>query len=168
LFPANKSADIYLADGAGFSYSGRGSGAGVALMSTMGPAGIAVGVAIDEGIRKDLEASAISAGFDIVKLLQSSSISAQSIEILDYGMKDIPGTDDLMFPYLKMRVVSRGVETVAELDFNIFTDDHSVFYSLSSYREDGALIIRSFQKLISRFDQTIDNSRIQIRSASPV
>lgn len=35
-------------------FSGKGAGAGMMLMSSMGPAGIAIGVAIDEGIGKDI------------------------------------------------------------------------------------------------------------------
>ncbi len=35
-------------------FQGKGAGAGIALMSTMGPVGIALGVAIDEGIAKDI------------------------------------------------------------------------------------------------------------------
>lgn len=36
-------------------FSGKGAGAGMMLMSSLGPAGIAVGVAIDQGIAKDIQ-----------------------------------------------------------------------------------------------------------------
>ena len=39
-------------------FSGKGAGAGMMLMSSMGPSGIAIGVAIDEGIGKDIEKTA--------------------------------------------------------------------------------------------------------------
>ncbi len=42
-----------------FSFEGKGSSAGFMLMSAMGPAGIAVGVAIDEGISKEITQSAL-------------------------------------------------------------------------------------------------------------
>ncbi len=43
-----------------FSYKGKGSSAGFMLMSTLGPAGIAVGIAIDEGISKDITKTALA------------------------------------------------------------------------------------------------------------
>ncbi len=42
-----------------FSFEGKGSSAGFMLMSAMGPVGIAVGVAIDEGISKEITQSAL-------------------------------------------------------------------------------------------------------------
>ncbi len=47
-------------------FQGKGAGAGIALMSTMGPVGIALGVAIDEGIAKDIR-KAISEKHDDVQ-----------------------------------------------------------------------------------------------------
>lgn len=140
---------VFLADDATFSYSGRGSGAGVALMSTMGPVGIAVGVAIDEGIRKDLETSAQQAGLDIVALVQSYSVPAQSVEIVEYGMKDVPGTDGLMFPYLALKLVDQDTESQVLLDFNSMNQGQSAYFSLDEYRRFGHLIIEGFQQLLS-------------------
>lgn len=53
-------------------FTGKGAGAGIALMSTMGAVGIALGVAIDEGIAKEIRESAIKAGFDMSLLVKKS------------------------------------------------------------------------------------------------
>ncbi len=39
------------------SFTGKGAGAGMALMSTMGPVGVAIGLAIDEGIAKEIRSN---------------------------------------------------------------------------------------------------------------
>lgn len=39
------------------TYTGKGAGAGIALMSAMGPSGIAIGAAIDAGIGKEIQST---------------------------------------------------------------------------------------------------------------
>ena len=39
------------------TYNGKGAGAGIALMSAMGPSGIAIGTAIDVGIGKEIQST---------------------------------------------------------------------------------------------------------------
>ena len=58
-------------------FQGKGAGAGMALMSTMGPVGIALGIAIDVGVAKDIRAPANVSGFDMQSYI-SQSISEQS------------------------------------------------------------------------------------------
>jgi hypothetical protein len=53
-------------------FQGKGAGAGIALMSTMGPVGIALGVAIDEGIAKDIREAASISGFDMPSYISNS------------------------------------------------------------------------------------------------
>lgn len=53
------------------TFQGRGAGAGMALMSSMGPVGIAVGLAIDEGIAKDIRAAMVQEGGESRAYLQS-------------------------------------------------------------------------------------------------
>lgn len=43
-------------------FQGKGAAAGMMMSSSMGPMGIAIGVAIDEGIAKDIQAAADKAG----------------------------------------------------------------------------------------------------------
>jgi hypothetical protein len=65
-------------------FQGKGAGAGIALMSAMGPVGIAIGVAIDAGIAKDIGTASIQQGFDIDALLQQG-LSAATTQ--DYQLK---------------------------------------------------------------------------------
>lgn len=87
-------------------FSGKGAGAGMMLMSSMGPMGIAVGVAIDEGIAKDIAASMERKGLDITKLIVSelhrfilsqkmkSRPNKVYVEVTRYGFKLQPGAGD--------------------------------------------------------------------------
>ncbi|ABE53439.1 hypothetical protein Sden_0142 [Shewanella denitrificans OS217] len=65
-------------------FQGKGAGAGIALMSAMGPVGIAVGVAIDAGIAKDIGTVSMQQGFDIDAMLQQG-LSAATTQ--DYQLK---------------------------------------------------------------------------------
>lgn len=53
-------------------YSGKGAGASAMLMSSMGPMGVAVGIAIDEGIGKDIHTGFSEAGGDIGQLMHTA------------------------------------------------------------------------------------------------
>jgi hypothetical protein len=149
VLKTNATQKVLIEDGVKFSYSGRGAGAGVALMSTMGPAGIAVGVAIDEGIRKDLEASANSAGFDIVKLVSNSDLTGETITITGYGMQDIPGGDDKMFPYIDLVIVENSEEKVVHLDYQTLANPEDVkVYSMAEHKGNGQYTIDGFNILL--------------------
>ena len=52
-------------------FKGKGASAGMMLMSSMGPTGIAIGVAIDEGIAKKINAAFESEGENIVGACES-------------------------------------------------------------------------------------------------
>ena len=75
------------------------------LMSSMGPMGMAVGVAIDVGIGKDIHETAVAGGVDFVEILQSHlqqtlnsaprhGIISLDIKIEKYGFKTEPGEND--------------------------------------------------------------------------
>lgn len=53
-------------------FQGKGAGAGMMLSSTMGPMGVAIGVAIDEGIAKDIQAVMDKAGCNLGALVDQS------------------------------------------------------------------------------------------------
>jgi hypothetical protein len=57
---------IYIENTATIKYTGKGAGASFALMGAMGPMGAAIGVAIDEGISKDIRKNIEASGFDLV------------------------------------------------------------------------------------------------------
>lgn len=102
-------------------FSGKGAGAGMMLMSSMGPMGVAIGVAIDEGIANDIDKTANASGFNIETLILqklSSTLKAKAqaeineaqlanvitINILRYGFVIQPGGDDLVTPQLHMNI----------------------------------------------------------------
>lgn len=102
-------------------FAGKGAGAGMMLMSSMGPMGIAIGVAIDEGIANDIDKTAKMSGFDIETSVlqtlsstlkakaQKSAFKAQSvneitIEISRYGFVLQPGGDDLVTAQLHLSI----------------------------------------------------------------
>lgn len=106
-------------------FAGKGAGAGMMLMSSMGPMGIAIGVAIDEGIANDIDKTAKMSGFDIETSVlqtlsstlkakaQKSAFKAQSvneitIEISRYGFVIQPGGDDLVTAQLHLNVTLNG------------------------------------------------------------
>ncbi|WP_196158991.1 hypothetical protein [Reinekea sp. G2M2-21] len=155
-----KEPSVEVQPGAQFSYSGRGAGAGVALMSTMGPVGIAVGVAIDEGIRKDLEKSAQMAGFDIVALVNSAYkenwveyLKGDVVTIVEYGMQDVRGSDDIMSPYLVIASSDPEMMEPTEINYLMLTENEiTLLSSLNDYKEDGSKIVDAFRMLLSSFD----------------
>lgn len=55
------------------AFEGRGAGAGMMLSSTMGPMGIAIGFAIDEGIKKDINKAFNAAGYTLVDVVDSAA-----------------------------------------------------------------------------------------------
>lgn len=65
----NSQNTIYIENTATIKYTGKGAGASFALMGAMGPVGAAIGVAIDEGISKDIRNNIEASGFDLVEHL---------------------------------------------------------------------------------------------------
>lgn len=63
-------------------FSGAGAGAGIMLSSTMGPMGLAVGVAIDEGIAGEIDQTFRSAGGDIQQIFDDvlDELCAKSVD----------------------------------------------------------------------------------------
>lgn len=104
-------------------FEGKGAGAGIMLMSAMGPAGIAIGIAIDEGIAKDIQKTAEEGKVNFqeifIQALQSSTKmqgtylvgtsegADVNIRIDRVGFKLIPGEN---------RVVSNVVANVSFKD----------------------------------------------------
>jgi len=52
-------------------FQGKGAGAGMMLSGSMGPMGIAIGVAIDEGIGKEIDATAMQANVKFTALFEN-------------------------------------------------------------------------------------------------
>lgn len=140
-------------------FEGRGAGAGVMLSSAMGPMGIAIGVAIDEGIAKDIRASASREGIDVSQIIKSgitellladserltglvgdqSTLANRRLELTlhRYGFKVAKGSDDLVVPFYSLSVVGDGVS-----DCQIQSPGYAGFgvgqvVSLSAVKQDG-------------------------------
>ena len=148
LLPLSTPIEIQFATDEGIQYSGRGAGAGISLMSTLGPAGIAVGIAIDEGIKKELQSAAAQADFNLLALIQGSrfakTMSGQTMTLLEFGFRDVPG-GDLMSPYL-----TYSIDNLDSTELTLPETAHSKLSELTDYRENGALIIDAYTLLFSQ------------------
>jgi hypothetical protein len=113
-FSFNNSIEITYSSPDRISFQGKGAGAGIALMSTMGPVGIALGVAIDEGIAKDIRANAESGGIDFKRIFdltvsQSDLLkNAERIEVKKYGFVIKNGSKDYVAAEVDLVITEGG------------------------------------------------------------
>jgi hypothetical protein len=97
------------------SFKGKGAGAGIALMSSMGPVGIAIGVAIDEGIAKNIRDTAKAGNVDFKTLLKDSVATiatlkdAERIEVKTYGFVIKNGSKDYVAAVIMLTVIKGDV-----------------------------------------------------------
>ena len=97
------------------SFQGKGAGAGIALMSSMGPVGIAIGVAIDEGIAKDIRDTAKAGDVDFKTLLKDSVATmdtlkdADSTDVKRYGFVMKNGSKDYVAAEVRVTVTKGDV-----------------------------------------------------------
>jgi hypothetical protein len=112
---------IYIENTATIKYTGKGAGASFALMGAMGPMGAAIGVAIDEGISKDIRKNIEASGFDLIAHLceqyqkqdvycVSDADHAQQTLVIEKVDLTSKGSDDLM--QLKVEAVSTSSKLV--------------------------------------------------------
>ncbi|WNO11021.1 hypothetical protein [Teredinibacter sp. KSP-S5-2] len=100
------------------TYKGKGAGAGMMLMSAMGPMGIAIGVAIDEGIAKDIRTAADNGQFSIANVIEQEfgSVDAKlgqvNIDVESYGYIAKIGQDDLAIPQIRLKITAKEVDKV--------------------------------------------------------
>ncbi|XOV78397.1 MAG: hypothetical protein ACFHVJ_15805 [Aestuariibacter sp.] len=98
-------------------FSGKGSGAGMMLMSSMGPMGVAVGVAIDEGIGKDIQSVADAQNIQLTPHIEKAFrdwVSGQEtlfgksvvLKIERYGFITQPGSNDPVTAEIKLQYSS--------------------------------------------------------------
>ncbi len=114
--PERLQLDIGVTEPDRIRFAGKGAGAGMMLMSSMGPMGIAIGVAIDEGIGKEIDESARVQEFDIRTILSEqiqqqwqsledpSKAKALNLTIKRYGFITQPGDNDPVAPQLHITV----------------------------------------------------------------
>lgn len=112
------------------SFQGKGAGAGIALMSSMGPVGIAIGVAIDEGIAKDLRDTAKEGSVDF-KTLFSEAVpnidilkDADRIDVKKYGFVIKDGSKDYVAAEVHL-FIHRG-EVYEEVVLSSWKEQHTL------------------------------------------
>lgn len=121
-------------------FTGKGIVAGIMMDSLLGGAGIAIGIAIDEGIAKDIFAAIQKANpeFDIRKHIESLLVSNrgrattknwQKLTVDRYGFQVVDG--DFVVPVLEFTV---SCTNATKVPFNLEKD------SISAYKVDLATI----------------------------
>lgn len=101
------------------SFSGRGASAGPMFMDSMGPSGIAIGLAIDVGIGKQIEQFGFPKGVQLAQLLTQSiaklptgkvkqlffSTSQQAnIQVHKIGFVELPSYSNLIIPTVALNI----------------------------------------------------------------
>lgn len=153
-------------------FSGRGAGAGAMLSASMGPVGIAIGIAIDEGIAKDLDERFLSHVVDhgaffnalVKQAIQGACLNEQALQlplcmkknkakfaIKHYGFVVDSSNSDNIVPKLVVnyQLVS---ESAALLDSQIFTSDSdgSASIPLDTAKEDGELLVSALTSEVNK------------------
>ena len=104
--------NIHIGERESLAFTGKGAAAGVMMDAYLGGAGVAIGIAIDEGIAKDIEKNITqrSGGFDMLRLVESvlhsgkyQELGASDVYIDTYGFKTFPGEGDRVTAWLKVR-----------------------------------------------------------------
>lgn len=103
--PANTVIAVTIAEPDRVRFHGKGAGAGMMLTSAMGPMGIAIGVAIDEGIGKEIDKTARGHNVSITEIVETAFYEALkrdatfeheqlAITVERYGFVTQPGKND--------------------------------------------------------------------------
>lgn len=106
--------------GINVTFSGRGAASGPMLMSAMGPAGIAVGLAIDVGIGKDIEKFGFTDGlkldelfaYSVTETIKTSKVGreyfskqpAPNFQVSKIGFVELSGQNNLIQPAIELSV----------------------------------------------------------------
>lgn len=142
--------DVISPDPDRIRFQGKGAGAGMVLMSSMGPMGIAIGVAIDEGIAKDIDSAARESGFDIknilVRTFQVAGIGSKlnTLTIQRYGFISRSGDNDPVAPQLHVYVVRNDGSSLSVKYPGDFDDEAILLTPLELVKTDGDAVIQSF------------------------
>lgn len=151
-----KSVNLQFKEPNRISFQGKGAGAGIALMGTMGPVGIALGVAIDEGIAKDIRKAVSHEKGDskqFVTGLLTNQIEAQGysvalnskpqtvpvITIKRYGFKIINGSTDATAAEWDVEIELKPGKKVKVQYPKDFNKDSIKTYVLADLKKDGML-----------------------------
>ncbi|WP_141685314.1 hypothetical protein [Pseudoalteromonas luteoviolacea] len=132
------------------SYVGRGTSAGPMLMGAMGPMGIAVGIAIDEGIGRDIERalsdSLVQNQTTIVKSVAVNFPKAERFALRKIEFKSDANDDDLA--YAITTLILYPSET-----FKCFSSESSPLDALKSSDIGWMIVNNSFASEVACKDQ---------------
>ncbi|MFL0801624.1 MAG: hypothetical protein K6L80_14320 [Agarilytica sp.] len=133
-------------------FQGKGAGAGMMLMSSMGAMGIAIGVAIDEGIGKEIDESAREVGFDILGIVQASASGLKlrsPITVERYGFVTRSGENDPVAAQLHISTVAKDGEKLLVKYPEEFEDAEIQTYPLDEVKVDGSLSVKAFEYVVN-------------------
>lgn len=172
-------------------FSGKGAGAGMMLSSSMGPMGIAIGIAIDEGIAKDIHETAQKAGLNFGKLFRES-ITQQALQhkmgldfssdkgsvdyviwIEEYGFISQPGEDDPVSARIHLKIKSslhdQSSPAVVDLHYPedfLGEEDDLLLRSLERVKTDPGVIEELWRHALIRIsNKAIQNFQLHKASA---
>jgi hypothetical protein len=148
-------------------FQGKGAAAGMMMSSSMGPMGIAIGVAIDEGIAKDLQLALDRSGCRLDSLVDrafeqalsrhnhlaikespaSPSKEVVTIQIRRIGFIVLPGEVDNVFAEIKAQLIYRGGQQ--DLDFPPEAERAEYSAALELLKNNGQLSCELLQKALS-------------------
>jgi hypothetical protein len=157
-------------------FSGKGAGAGMMMSSSMGAMGIAIGVAIDEGIGKDIHEAFVAEGGDFSLLIQTETESWLSeicqeeikpqdlcspstqfnINIYRYGFVTTSGENDPVKPELD---ISFNLNQDLEKRLNLKEVDlSSAHMPLADAKTDGKQVANSLRRGYQNILEQYQNS----------
>ena len=158
-------------------FSGKGAGAGMMLMSSMGAMGIAIGVAIDEGIGKEIQDSFVTSGGHFSAMVEAETRAwlntycqqsanqiaalckaeqALELNIYRYGFVTTSGEEDPVTPELDMSFVIEGKETRLNLKD---LSEEGLTAPLEKIKKEGAvsaeLLQNGFRSLLAQYGDSL-------------
>lgn len=140
-------------------FTGKGAAAGIMMDAYLGGAGVAIGIAIDEGIAKDISAAIQKSNpeFDIRDLVKKQLVVVsdevvtknwQSIVIERYGFQS--AAEDKVLPLLKFQLICKS-QTAHKIEFS---PDENDAISFDRAKTDGALAEKKINKAVEKlFDK---------------
>jgi hypothetical protein len=137
-------------------FTGRGAAAGVMMDSLLGGTGVAIGIAIDEGISKDIAAAILvnNPHFSMDSLVKDALFDAasqgnfkglKSVIIEKYGFQSAP--EDTVLPLLEIQLVCKS-GVVQKIKF--VPDEADVAIPFDKVKIDGDLAEKKLRQAVSR------------------
>ena len=112
-------------------YHGNATASGAMLVGTMGATGIAIGIAIDEGIEKNINDEAVAVGFSMEDIVsdwlrqgslqknfanQYNKCSTANVHINSISLSHLRGVKNAIYPTVDISVKSPGCQLSLQFD----------------------------------------------------